>query len=274
MRALTYQAEQTVNDLAQRYGVSTDAVTTLLHAVVSGGGTMAQFYHPELGGGGQWMQGGMTMVSDMFNHSLQAKVAGLCAELSNLTASQQVYAPLPPSPAGMMGMNQGNTFWPAELGQPSSTGGQNDFRYAYFPATRRLAVERAGQLSIYDTLDHQIGGVSQQQSGGSSSFTFSSQFGQFTVESLPLIQPAPAQQQYVQPYQPPPPPAPAPYVEQYQPPPQNMQANPPMQAPNTGRSSDRDEIFTTLDRLGDLRDRGILSDAEFAAKKTELLARL
>ncbi len=54
---------------------------------------MAQFYHPDLGGGGQWMRGGMTMVGDMFNGGLQVTVAGLCSELSSLLASQQVLAP-------------------------------------------------------------------------------------------------------------------------------------------------------------------------------------
>ena len=67
---LTASAQQAVQELAQRYGVSTDAVTTLLSAVSLGGGTMAQFYHNELGGGGQWMRGGMTMVGDMFNSRL------------------------------------------------------------------------------------------------------------------------------------------------------------------------------------------------------------
>jgi hypothetical protein len=75
-----------INELAQRYGVSTDAVMTLLQALVNSNGTMAQFNHWELGGGGQWMLGGMTMVGDMFNHSLKSKIDGLCSELSQLLA--------------------------------------------------------------------------------------------------------------------------------------------------------------------------------------------
>lgn len=35
-----------------------DAVETLLHALVVGHGTQAQFTHPDLGGMGQWSQGG------------------------------------------------------------------------------------------------------------------------------------------------------------------------------------------------------------------------
>jgi hypothetical protein len=33
-------------------------------------------------------------------------------------------------------------------------------------------------------------------------------------------------------------------------------------------------VIAMLDRLGDLHQRGVLTDAEFAAKKAELLARL
>src|SRR3954468_7659856 len=103
VQSLTSEGEQAVQNLAQRYGVSTDAVKALLFAVSAGGGTMAQFYHSELGGGGQWMRGGMTMVGDMFNGGLQATVAGLCSELSSLLNSQQVFQPLPPSPYGTSG---------------------------------------------------------------------------------------------------------------------------------------------------------------------------
>ena len=267
-RDLTDQANQAIFSLAQRYNVSVDAVRTLLYAVSAGGGTMAQFYHPDLGGGGQWMQGGMTMVGDMFNHGLQATVAGLCSELSNLLASQPVFVPLPPqSNMGVGGQNigYGNSFWPAEFGSPSSSGGQNDSRYAYFPSQRRLVIEHGGQISIYDTLDHQIGGVQQQQGGAWGSLSFSSQRGTFTVESLPLVGPNPQQNN---------PPVQQPYVENVvpQPPPSQAPAAPWAAAPSGG--SNQGEIFEALNKLGDLRDRGILTDDEFRAKKAELLSRL
>lgn len=60
----------------------------LLQALIAGNGTMAQFMHQDLGGMGQWSRGGMTMVGDMFNNSLKAKVDGLCSELSDLLARQ------------------------------------------------------------------------------------------------------------------------------------------------------------------------------------------
>src|SRR5258708_1249860 len=186
---LTPDGHQAIEGLAQRYGVSIDAVRTLLFAVAAGGGTLAQFYHPEVGGNGQWMSGGMTMVGDMFNHGLKATVSGLCSELSSLLSSQQLFVPLPKQSAVGGLIAPGNNWWPAELGNPSSSGGQNDARYAYFPNARRLAISRNGQITIYDTLDHSIGGVQQQQGGYSGSLSFSSQFGTFTVDSLPVVQP-------------------------------------------------------------------------------------
>jgi len=221
---------------------------------------MAQFYHPELGGGGQWMRGGMTMVGDMFNHGLQATVSGLCSELSSLLANQQVFAPLPPQNSAYGFMASGNSWWPAELGSPSSSGGQNDARYAYFPNARRLAISRNGQVTVYDTLDHNIGGVQQQQGGTSGSLSFSSQFGTFTVESLPVVHPqnGPAQAYNPEPYQ------------AQQP----MQQQPIQQQPTGGGPQSHDEVLTALERLGALHQKGVLSDAEFSAKKAELLARL
>lgn len=52
MQRLTDQGWQKIIDLSQRYGVSTDAVMSMLQSVVNGNGTMAQFYIAELGGGG------------------------------------------------------------------------------------------------------------------------------------------------------------------------------------------------------------------------------
>ncbi len=266
MQQLTQFGNNAVQNLAQRYGVSVDAVRALLHAVSAGGGTMAQFYHPDLGGGGQWMQGGMTMVGDMFNYGLQATVSGLCSELSGLLNSQQMFAPLPQNRGNSGGFGSfGNSWWPSDLGQPSSSGGQNDSRYAYFPQAQRLAIDRGGQVTIYNTLDHQIGGVQQQQGGSYGSLSFSSQFGTFTVDSLPIVGPAPAPAPFV----------PEPPAQQYQAP-QPMQSSftpaPPFATSNNPQS--HDEILATLERLSDLHQRGILSEDEFRSKKADLLGRL
>ncbi len=159
-----------VEDLAQRHGFSVDAVTAMLQAVAAGGGGMAQFDHSEFGGMGQWSQGGMTMIGDMFNNALKARVDGLCADLAGLLARQPQGSPsqrgasrrararaasrwLPNSPRGMGDVSlfvpvagrASGSWWPGELGYPSSIGQQNDIRYAVFPGARRLAIEIAGR---------------------------------------------------------------------------------------------------------------------------------
>jgi hypothetical protein len=75
---------------------------------------------------------------------------------------------------------------PADLGIPSSLGTQNEVRYAYFPATRRLAIDINGKVTVYDTQDHQISGFSQQQPE-SGSLSFSSQLGGVDVSRLPAV---------------------------------------------------------------------------------------
>lgn len=57
MQQLTPAGQRLVADLAQRHGVSQDAITHMLFAVLNGQGSMAQFSHPEFGGSGQWMRG-------------------------------------------------------------------------------------------------------------------------------------------------------------------------------------------------------------------------
>ena len=88
MHELSPEGRQSVSDIAQRHGVSADAAVTLLRALIAGQGTMAQFSHPELGGMGQWSQGGMIMVGDMFNHGLKARIDAICTELASLLRNQ------------------------------------------------------------------------------------------------------------------------------------------------------------------------------------------
>ena len=189
MRNLTSEGQAKIAEIAQRHGVSTDGVLTMLDALQRGGGTMAQFSHPDFGGSGQWMRGGMTMVSDLFNNALKAKVDGVCNDLSYLLGGDLSWFQEPAqnssfSSSGSFG-NYGS-WWPAELGQPNSSGGQNDIRYAYFGHANRLAVDMGGTVTVYDTGDHVISGVSQQQGNGWT-LTFSSQYGTVPVSSLRVV---------------------------------------------------------------------------------------
>ena len=116
MQTLTQEGQNLVNNLSNKYNLSSDAIIHMIAAVNNGGGTMAQFNSPELGGSGQWMQGGMTMVGDMFNNGLKNTVDNLCSEISNALLSVQVF---PVIEAGTPGSNQ---WWPSELGVPFSSG--------------------------------------------------------------------------------------------------------------------------------------------------------
>jgi hypothetical protein len=220
--------------------------------LVAGGGTMAQFSIPELGGMGQWAQGGMIMVGDMFNNALKARVDALCNELAGLLSGPAMLmrpaASAPPSqPEASLFVSGSGNWWPAELGAPATSGAQNDLRYAWFPGTRRLAIQQGGQVTVYDTGDHVIGGVSQQQGAGQS-LTFTSQFGTVRLVDLPVLSPGGVRGPTPQP------PAPS-------------------SAPTPATAAGQD-IFAQIERLAELHQRGILTGEEFAAKKSELLNRL
>ncbi len=183
-----------MTEAANRHGVSPEAVAALLGALAQGHGRQAQFNHPELGGMGQWSQGGMIMIGDMFNSGLKARVDALCNDLAGFLTSQPPANDEAGSFQGqgggvslfVAGAGAASPWWPAELGSPASTGAQNDLRYAYFPGPRRLAIHEAGRLSVYDTGEHRISGFSQQQSGDRS-LTFTSQHGLVRVADLPLV---------------------------------------------------------------------------------------
>jgi hypothetical protein len=237
MLKLTSQGQEMIEKLALRHGVSTGAVMTLLQALVHGNGASAQFSHPEWGGSGQWMRGGMTMVGDMFNDALKAKVNSLCSELSAHLADHSLFVP-----------DTATDWWPGSLGAPSASGTQNNIRYAYFPSTRRLAIEIDGQMTIYDTLDHRIGGISQQQSRGAS-LAFTSQNGVVDLSDLPVISRDGVRE-----------------TER-----RTTSASPGVDPSAAGAGVD---AIATIERLADLKEKGILTEEEFAAKKAELLGRL
>jgi len=294
MPVLSDAGVQLVQSLSQRHGVSEDAVTHMLIAVQNGNGSMAQFSHPEFGGSGQWMRGGMTMVSNLFDNQLKYRVDSICSDISNELANHQ-FTPFRGSfqSQSQNGSNSqmqaggaigsGNSlfvpdpeanWWPQDLGAPNAIGSQNQVRYAYFADNRRLAVKTGNDVWVYDTMDHQIGGFSQQQGSGGS-ITFTSQFGTVNLSTLPVVsrngisQPAtsgrPAQS-----------PAPAGNTSTNPDKQSRSEANPAPQ-PESGSQSvspNSNQIFESLERLGGLRDKGYITDEEFESKKVELLKRL
>ncbi len=276
MRQLSPDGQRVANDLANRHGFSLDAVTHMMFAVLNGNGNMAQFSHGEFAGSGQWMRGGMIMLGDMFNNYLKGRVDNLCSEISDILASQpgllhsgsfqsqsqggsshQHQATGSMSASSLFVPDPEDNWWPLELGSPSAVGNQNNVRYAYFAYQRRLAVKTGSEVWVYDTLDHQIGGFSQQQGLGGS-ITFSSQYGTVDLSRLPVTS------RNGQPFMQAPTPPPA-YATQ------SFASSP--SAPNMSSASSGD-VIVALEKLGDLKAKGILTEAEFSAKKAELLSRL
>ena len=173
-----------ITRVSLRHSVSPDAVRTILRALRSGGGTMAQFSHSDFGGMSQWSPG-MTMVGDMFNNSLKSKLDAVCTELA-------AYVAQTPSDhargregdqVSYRSSSRGSDWWPSELGTPSAVGAQNDLQYAVFPGTRRLAIKDGGHVEIYDSGNHRIFGVAQAQSTDQT-LAFTSQDGLVRVSDL------------------------------------------------------------------------------------------
>jgi hypothetical protein len=74
-------------------------------------------------------------------------------------------------------------WWPHDLGDPSSSGGQDGVRYAFFAEARRLVVEDGGDTATYDTGARRITGVSQA-AGVQRKLTFSSDDGPVDLAAL------------------------------------------------------------------------------------------
>jgi hypothetical protein len=273
MSQLSADEQRMVEELAERYQVSPGAVLTLLAALEAGGSRQAQFSHPELGGMGQWSQQGMIMIGDMFNSGLKARVDSLCRELSAWLSRTQNP---PTSPTQVQSQSQGHhgasvstaasgpSWWPHQLGTPASSGAQNDLHYAYFPGPRCLAINHQGQITLYDTGEHQISGISQQQRGDQS-ITFTSQLGVVPVSDLPLLRFEAEDQD----------------PERF-----NTTSRSPQDVATVSVGPDRradkphrvgtpaDDVPALIERLAELHRKGVLTEEEFTAKKAELLSRL
>jgi hypothetical protein len=96
--------------------------------------------------------------------------------------------PMKPLPFIHPGSSGERPWWPAKLGSPNAAGGQGDVRYAYFEDEQRLALDRGGTITVYDTADHHIRGVQQQQGAWPSSLVFTSQHGQVRLEELKVVE--------------------------------------------------------------------------------------
>ena len=86
----------------------------------------------------------------------------------------------------MQPMQPQTPWWPQDLGQPGTSGSQNDMHYAFFPDKHRLAIQSGGTTTVYDSGDHRISGVQQAQGGGQH-LAFTSQHGTVDLGSLKQV---------------------------------------------------------------------------------------
>jgi hypothetical protein len=157
--------------IADQTGFSLGAITLLWTGLLATQGRQVQFNHPELGGLGQW-QPGQTMIGDMFNGPLRARVEQACVALA-----QQVRL-RPPAPLVDNFM--------ALYGEARFSGTQNGLRYAYFPQYQRLVVQQGEHLCKFNTAGYELFGVGQAgQNAGSPTLRFSTNRGNLNYDELP-----------------------------------------------------------------------------------------
>jgi hypothetical protein len=175
-----------VDRMAKKHSVSPAAVQVVLAALQSGGGQMAQFSHADFGGMSQWSPG-MSMVGDMFNTQLKAKLDALCTDIAaHLDTAETAGGIRSGDEVSYRSPSRSDDWWPAGLGRPAAVGAQNDLRYAVFPETRRLVIDDQGAVSVYDTGSHRIFGVAQAQSADRT-LTFTSHDGLVRIADLPRV---------------------------------------------------------------------------------------
>jgi hypothetical protein len=165
------------------------------------------------------------------------------------------FTPMAPFPS----MDQ-PSWWPVALGSPSATGSQNNLRYAVFSSEGRLAVELDGNLTIYDTRPHAVSGVSQQGQGEGQEVVVTTAAGPLRLSEFPVVSPVATETAEATAT-----PTPASAT--------SGSATSTSATPTTSPSIEND-VISSLERLGALKDKGILTEEEFTAKKAELLSRL
>jgi hypothetical protein len=183
---MTETDDAMIERLAKRHSVSPAAVRVVMDALRRGGGRMAQFSHADFGGMSQWSPG-MSMVGDMFNTQLKAKLDALCSDIAaHLDLSQAGRSASSPVKVSYRSVARSSDWWPGGLGSPGALGAQNDLRYAVFPESRLLVIDDHGVISVYDTGEHRIFGVAQAQSSDRT-ISFTSQDGLVNIADLTKV---------------------------------------------------------------------------------------
>ena len=80
---------------------------------------MAQFSHADFGGMSQWSPG-MSMVGEMFNTQLKAKLDALCSDLAaHLDTTETAGRARPGDDVSYRSPTRSDDWWPAGLGRPA-----------------------------------------------------------------------------------------------------------------------------------------------------------
>lgn len=210
------------------------------------GGTVSLSSLTSMGGGSQQQASlsGSQQQSSYGGGQQQSSAASAMAPMTMQPMQPMAMQPMQP----MQPMAGFERWWPEELGNPSATGAQNSLRYAWFADSGCLAVEQEGTLSLLDARQHPINGIAQ--ASGSAEVVFSTPGGTVSLSSLPPFSP-----------------------------PDRSGASVPMApaesaAPAGPAPISSGDVISALERLGELKAKGVLSEAEFSEKKTELLSRL
>jgi hypothetical protein len=289
MRKLTPTGQQLIEEVAQRHGFSTDAVMSMLESVIRGHGSMAQFDHPEFGGSGQWMQGGRTMVSDMFNNYLKGQVHGLCSELSRLIENQPDLIRSGSFQSQSQGTQQQRNDGSSQQHQQSDGyGGSNQQQTAAGPVGSVSLFVPAAPGTSGDWWPADLGRPNSTGAQNNVRYAFFAQPRRLAIEvngkmtvydtlahqinGFSQQQSSGASLTFASPHGllavaslpvvsvgAVPQPASSPVQEK------------PVGTQSVAREAD---VFTTIEKLAQLHAKGILSDEEFAAKKAELMSRL
>jgi hypothetical protein len=177
--------DELVERMAKRHSVSPAAVQVVMTALRSGGGRMAQFSHADFGGMSQWSPG-MSMVGDMFNTQLKAKLDALCSDIAaHLDASGAAGgADLPRTKSATVQCRIGGLV-AGRIGEAGRGGCSERSSIRGFSETRRLVIDDRGTVSLYDTGHHRIFGVAAQS--GDRTLSFTSQDGLVRVADLPRV---------------------------------------------------------------------------------------
>ena len=206
--------------------------------------------------------------------SFQSRTQGAPVAIGGWGADAGAVVGMPSSPGNLFAPPPPD-WWGPSLRYPNSTGAQNGARYAYFARACCLAAEVGGTVTVDATLDHQIGGFSQQQAGDGT-MSCASQYGTVSLASLPVVlingQAQAQAQAHLQahvgvPVQVPAP-APGPYPDWAS----KHHAPPP--GANPAAFAARADLLVTPQMLADLQSPGVFTSDEFSAKKADLLSRL